>query len=108
VSLQDYYTESAYYKSHVQFSTSVLAWAEPGFSAGTTFSAAINPVSGSVRLSAGKDTLFADYKLLCSDTVAISVHDRVVYSGSSMDVVFVKYTLNKGHHKLVYLKDRSD
>ena len=104
MSLEDYYTESATYKRR----TTASAWTEPGWGTAVAFTAAINPVSGNVRLASGKDTLFADYKLLCSDTVAILVHDRVVYSGSSMEVVFVKDTLNKGHHKLVYLKDRSD
>lgn len=109
MSLSDYFTEHAYYKQHKQYTTTGISWAEPGFTtAGTSFNAAINPVSGTVRLSGGKDTLYANYKLFCSDTVAIAVHDRVVYAGSSYDVGFVKDTLNKGHHKLVYLVDRSD
>lgn len=104
MSIGDYYTETAVYYSQA---TSTGWGSESGFTtAGTTFLAAINPVSGNVRIAAGRETLFADYKVFCSDTVSLANHDKVVYSGDTYDCVFVKDTLNKGHHKLSYLKVR--
>jgi hypothetical protein len=104
VSISDYYTETAVYYSQA---TSTGWGSESGFStAGTTFSAAINPVSGNVRIAAGREALFADHKVFCSDTVSLDVHQKVVYAGDTYDCVFVKDTLNMGHHKLAYLKVR--
>jgi len=101
----DYYTESA---AFVTAATSTGWGSESGWSTSpSTFTAAINPVSGDVRLAGGKETLFATHKLFCSDTVALVDGARVRYSGDTFDVVFVKDTLDRGHHKLVYLRDRN-
>ena len=67
----------------------------------------MNPVSGNERFASGRQTPYATWKMFYSDTVTITDRSRVVYSGDSYDVVFVKDTLNKGHHKLVYLVDVS-
>ena len=98
--ISDYYTETAVIYS---ISTSVGWNSEPQWTAGATVSAAINPSAGNERIAAGKETVFVNYKMYCSDTVSITEANRVVYAGSTFDVVFVKDTLNMGHHKVVYL-----
>ena len=70
----------------------------------STISAAINPVSGYERFAGGKNDVFADYKLFCSDTVVLTEANRVKWGTQVFNVVFVKDTLNMGHHKLSYLK----
>ena len=103
--ISDYYTQSA---AFVNATTSTGWGSESGWSTSpSTFAAAINPVSGDVRLAGRKETLFATHKLFCSDTVAFAEGARVQYSGDTLDVVFVKDTLNKSHHKLAYLRDRN-
>ena len=101
MSIETYYTESP-----VRYTlTTSTGWAgEPTWGTPTTFTAAINPSAGNERFTAGQNVDYADYKLYCSDTVSISVANRVVYSGDTFEVVFVKDTLNRGHHKKVLLK----
>lgn len=70
----------------------------------STASAAVNPVSGSKQFAGGHNEVYADYKMFCSDTVTITSTNQVLYASEYYNVVFVKDTLNKGHHKLVYLK----
>jgi len=70
----------------------------------STVSAAVNPASGRELFAGGRNEPYADYKAFMSSTVSIDEQNRVVWSGSTMNVVFVKDTLNMGHHKLVYLK----
>lgn len=99
--ISDYYTETVTFASP----TTSTGWAEPGYaSASSTFSAAVNPAGGRVLIGGEKEAAFADYKLFCSDTVALAVHDRVHYGSLYFDVIFVKDTLNMGHHKVAYLK----
>ena len=111
MSITRYYTETVvlYSPTTATSSTSTSTWAwgtEPGWStAPTTIKAAVNPTSGRVAFAGEKETLFAGYKLFCSDTVALAAHDKAVYAGSTYDVIFVKDTLDRGHHKLAYLKD---
>jgi head-tail adaptor len=100
--ISDYYTESV---SIVSEATSTAWGSEPVWGTGTTIVAAMNPVSGDERFVAGYGVAFATWKMFCSDTVSISVSNRVIYSGSSYDVVFVKDTLNRGHHKMILLND---
>ena len=104
MSISDYYTETAVYYSRA---TSTGWGSESGYTtAGTTFVAAINPVSGNVRIAAGRETLFADHKVFCESTVGLEVHQKVIYSGDTYDCVFVKDTFDRGHHKLGYLRVR--
>ncbi len=101
MSIENYYTETAKVNTITRpgdFSTA----AETKTTA--TISCAINPVSGSEFFAGGRTDVFADYKLFCSDTVAINEQNRVAWAGQDFNVVFVKDTFNMGHHKLVYLK----
>lgn len=104
--ISDYYTESIIIAAHSTV-TSTSSWGtEPGYGTGTTIKAAVNPVAGVEIVSGDKDKLFADYKIFCSDTVTIAEGNRVTYGAVTLDVIFIKDTLNKGHHKLVYCKKR--
>ena len=99
--IENYYTESPVLYSQT---TSTGYGSEPGWGTPTTIAAAVNPASGHETFVSGRDVAYADYKLYCSDTVSITVSNRVVYSGDTFNVVFVKDTLNKGHHKKVLLQ----
>ena len=100
--IEDFYTQSVVLVSPA---TSTSSWSEPGWSTSpTTFSAAVNPNSGAILLRNGKETPRADYKLFCGSSISIAEHDRVRWSGSSFEVVFVKNTLAMGHHKTALLK----
>ena len=101
--IERFYTETLTYVSPT---TSTASWGtEPGWStAATTFAGAINPISGAILLRNDKETPRADYKLFCSSTVGLAEHCRVRWGGSSFEVVFVKNTLDMGHHKMVPLK----
>lgn len=70
----------------------------------STVSAAINPSGAVETFGAGRNEVFADYKAFMSDTVSVDEQDRISWSGSTFNVVFVKDTFNKGHHKMVLLK----
>ena len=99
--ITDYYTETAYVVTVTlpgDFSTSTQTESL------TTVSCAINPVSGHERFAGGQNGVFADYKLFCSDTVTLTEGNHVRWSSDDYNVVFVKDTFNKGHHKLAYLK----
>lgn len=99
--ISNYYTETVTYAARKVSTT----WAEGGYAtSSSSFSAAVNPTSGRILIGGEKDAGFADYKLFCSDTVALAVHGRVHYGSDYFDVVFVKDTLDMGHHKLAYLK----
>lgn len=106
MSIEDYYTETVILTSQ----TTSTGWgSEGGYStAGTSVSASVNPITGMERYAADRKTLFADYKLHCSDTVSIDETYRAVWGGKTLDVVFVKDTLNMGHHKTVYCLEKSD
>lgn len=102
--IENFYTESISIMSRttstgwageVAWSTSVLVDA---------FKAAINPMGGAEVLSGDKKTVLADYKLFCSDTVSFTERDRLKWGSKTFDVVFIKDTLNFGHHKNVLLK----
>jgi len=101
--ISDYYTESAVVLSR---STSTGWGSAITYGSGSTIECAINPVAGLERFPAERRELMADYKLFCSDTVSIDETKRVTYSGDTFDVVFVKDTLNMGHHKKVLMKLR--
>jgi len=73
----------------------------------STASAAMNPVRGVENFAGGRNEVFADYKAFMSDTVTITETNRVRWSGKEFNVTFVKDTLNKGHHKLVFLVDNA-
>ena len=98
--IEDYYTASP-----VIYSMTTDDWGtEPTWAAGSTIAAALNPASGREQYSAGRVTAYADYKLFCSDTVSLTDKQRIVSTeGTTFEVVFVKDTLNRGHHKKVLL-----
>jgi len=66
--------------------------------------AAVNPVNGVESFSGGQNHVFADYKVFMSATAAITETNRVRWNSKELNVVFVKNTLARGHHKLVFLK----
>ncbi len=101
MSIETYYTESP----TIYSLTTSTGWAgEPSYTAGTTIKAALNPSAGREQYSAGRVTAYADYKLYCSDTVSLTAQQRVVSTGGdTFEVVFVKDTLGRGHHKKVLL-----
>ena len=101
--ISDYYTETVVLLTQ---STSTGWGNEPGWStSGTTVSAAVNPASGRETFAGMKETQMVSYKMYCSDTVTIDDSYRVQYAGDTFDVIFVKDTLNMGHHKTVYLSN---
>ncbi len=65
----------------------------------------LNPVSAGEFVVGEKKTVLFDYKLFCSSTESINERHRIKSTDSHYyDVVFVKDTLGKGHHLLLYLK----
>lgn len=99
--IEDYYTETAYVVTVTQpgdFSTTTYTESL------TTIECAINPVNGRERFAGGQNAIFADYKLFCADSVTLTEGKRVRWNSTNYNVVFVKDTFNKGHHKLAYLK----
>jgi len=97
--IEDYYTETV----------KIITVTEPGdhsTSARTescsTATAAVNPVSGRDYFAQGQNFPHADYKLFTAATITES--NQVTWDSKRFDVVFVKDTLNKGHHNLAYLK----
>lgn len=69
--------------------------------------AAVNPVNGVETFAGGKNEAFADYKAFMSSTVSIDESKVVTWGSERLNVVFVKNTLNRGHHKLVFLKNNA-
>jgi len=101
MSIEDFYTETASLitvSNPTDFSTSLKTETT------VSFSCAINPVSGHKQFAGGKNEVYADYKLFCSDTVAFTEAKRVKWASQYYNVVFIKDTFNLGHHKTVYLK----
>ncbi len=101
MSIKDYYTETIKIKTITdpgQFSTTVAT------ESCSTASAAMNLVSGVENFAGGRNDVFADYKAFMSSTVSVNEQNRVVYSGDTYGVRAVKDTLNRGHHKIVFLK----
>jgi len=99
--IADFYTETAYVVTRTKpadFSTSTQALSK------TTIRCAINPVSGNERIAGGKNSVYADYKLFCSDSVNLAEGKYIEWQSNTYNVVFVKDTFNMGHHKLAYLK----
>ena len=105
MSLSDYYTQSIVITSQ---STSTGWGAEGSWGSGTTVDAAVNPITGMEKYAADRKTLFADWKVFCSDTVTIDEGDRITWDSRTLDVVHVKDTLNMGHHKRILCKEKSD
>jgi head-tail adaptor len=104
MSIEDYYTESV---SIMRYTTSTGWGDEPGWSTSSeaaAISASVNPIGGMERYAQDRVTLFADYKLHCSSTVDLDENDRVKWGTKMFNVVFVKDTLDMGHHKSVLMK----
>jgi len=109
LSISDYYSQSIVITSQ---STSTGWGAEGSWGSASTVDAAVNPIMGIERYAADRKTLFADWKVFCSDTVSIDEGDRITWALGSdtktLDVVHVKDTLNMGHHKRILCKEKSD
>ena len=95
----DFYTETV----------KIITVTQPGdFSTGSvtescsTATGAINPVSGRDYYAQGQNFPHADYKLFTDATITEA--NQVTWDSKRFDVVFVKDTLNMGHHNLAYLK----
>lgn len=104
MSLRDYFTETikvVTVTAPAQFSS--LAYSESC----STARAAMNPVRGVESFAGGRNEVFADYKAFMSSTVTITESNRVRWGSKELNVVFVKDTLNMGHHKLVFLKNNA-
>jgi len=104
MSLPNYYTETVKVITVTapdQFST--LDFSESC----STASGAVNPTGGIETFAGGHNQVFADYKLFVSSTVSITETNKVRWNSKEFNVVFVKNTLNRGHHKLVFLKDNA-
>jgi head-tail adaptor len=99
--IENYYSETASVitvTKPTDFSTAL------GSESSVAFRCAINPVSGYESFAGGRNDVFADYKVFCSSTVALTEGKRVKWSSQYFNVVFVKDTFNMGHHKLVFLQ----
>jgi hypothetical protein len=102
VSLADYYDQTIKIVTVTppsQFSTG------PFNESCSTAIAAVNPVRGVETFTGGKNEAFADYKAFMSSTVSVDESKVVTWDSKRLNVVFVKDTLDRGHHKLVFLKN---
>ena len=100
MSLEDYYTETIKVVTVTRQGEHSTASQTESCS---TASAAVNPVSGNEAFSAGQNYPFADYKAFVSSTVTITESNKVIWDSTRYNVLFVKNTLNRDHHKLAYL-----
>jgi SPP1 family predicted phage head-tail adaptor len=105
MSISDYYTQSIVITSQ---STSTGWGSEGSWDGAITVAAAVNPVMGLERYAADRKTLFADWKIFVSATVAIDEGNRITWDLRTLDVVHVKDTFNMGHHKRILCKEKSD
>ena len=105
MSISDYYTQSIVITSQ---STSTGWGSEGSWGSPSSASAAVNPIGGMERYAADRKTLFADWKIFCSDTVSVDEGNRITWSSKTLDVVHVKDTLNMGHHKRILCLEKSD
>ena len=103
--IEDYYTQTVYVKA---FSTSTSAWTEGTWGTSSAVEAAVNAVRGHEAYQLDKKGLVADYKMFCDAGVTVDETRRVEWQGDDYDVVFVKDTLQMGHHKTVYLKGKDE
>ena len=105
MAISDYYTQTIVITSQ---STSTGWGSEGSWESPSSADAAVNPISGLEKYAADKKTLFADWKIFCSDTVSVDEGDRIAWSSKTLDVVHVKDTLQKGHHKRILCLEKSD
>ena len=105
MAISDYYTQSIVITSQ---STSTGWGSEGSWGSPSSADAAVNPISGLEKYAADRKTLFADWKIFCSDTVSVDEGDRIAWSSKTLDVVHVKDTLQKGHHKRILCLEKSD
>lgn len=106
MSLSDYYTETIKVITITppdQFAATSSYFAESC----STAIAAVNPTGGIETFAGGRNEVFADYKAFVSSTVAITESNVVTWNSKRLNVVFVKDTLDRGHHKLVFLKNNA-
>ena len=103
MSIEDYYTDTGY----ILKSTLSTAWGSTeGWNTSSTFACALNPVTGNEVFVGEKETVYADYKMFCGDTVTINETRRFKCDNKIYDIVFVKDTFSMGHHLKVLLKKR--
>ena len=105
MSISDYYTQSIVITSQ---STSTGWGSEGSWGSASSADAAVNPISGLEKYAADRKTLFADYKIFCSDTLSVDEGNRITWDSKTLDVVHVKDTLQKGHHKRILCLEKSD
>jgi SPP1 family predicted phage head-tail adaptor len=99
--IEDHYDQTVY----IQKLTTGSSWGvADAWSDSSTILAAMNPVSGRERFAAEKEGLLADYKMFCGTTVTLDESRRVKWNDKTYNVIFVKDTLNKGHHLNAMLK----
>jgi len=102
--ISDYYNRQF---SIMSLTTKPVWGTETAWTTGTSAAkkGCLNPVSGREMIVGEKKTVLFDYKLFCSSTETINERHRLKSTDSHYyDVVFVKDTLAKGHHLLLYLK----
>ena len=92
---------SKYYTQTVVFETAATSSADAGYtqvwSTAATVKGRLRPLSGRERMSADKQTLYADHRLYCAP-VAITEKDRVACEGKTFDIVFVKNVMSMNRH----------
>ena len=72
------------------------AWSNPieGYSTGTALRGRFRPLSGDRKLSADKQTPFADAKFYCSSTSTIAAGDQLRKSSDVYEVTFVQNVMD--------------
>ena len=105
MSIQDFYTQTVKVVTVTepgQFSTAA------GAESCATASAAINPVSGTEVDAGGGNMAFADYRAYMSSTVSIDTTNRLLWGSTYFNVLFVKDTMQMGHHLTVFLRNDAE
>jgi SPP1 family predicted phage head-tail adaptor len=94
--IENYFDESVTIERVTRTDTNIGGWTE-SWDTHLTVDGKIRPLSGSERLSADKQTLYADYRLYC-DNADITAADRAVSGGVTYDIVFVKNVMHFDRH----------
>lgn len=99
MAIEDYYTETVKIVTITAPTDHSTVAASESCSTAT---AAMNPVTGRDYFAQGQNFPHADYKMFTGATVTEA--NKVTWDSKRFDVVFVKDTLDMGHHNLAYLK----
>ena len=101
--IENYYTQSIIIQ---KVSTSTAWGSTDAWGTSQSISGSMNPLSGNEIYVGDKENVYADYRMKCSSTVTINETRRIKWDSKIFDVIFVKNTLNMGHHLNVYLRKR--